>query len=300
MASYSRFALLNILAATASLSAAQTTRAPFVTSPQCIVPCENNGAEIEIGGACTAGPCACSIFDGADDFCSFTCVGGMWSLNCDEDNNDVEEVLPDAAPAAEASPTVDDCADTVADCAYWASTGECESNPTYMGNACPSSCNTCGLDACASECSSSTPLVLAGSCDAARTGSCVCPLYAGADMFCGYACAGGAWEIKCMEDEAEAAPTPAAEPCEDMDAQCAYWASIGECGSNPGYMNNSCAKSCDQCAAAAPPPTPVPPTPVPPTPAPPTPAPPTPAPPTRAPPTPAPPTKPPKKNNDDD
>ena len=35
--------------------------------------------------------------------------------------------------------------------------------------------------------------------------------------------------------------------CKDNNVKCNYWASIGECSMNPGYMLINCKKSCKQC-----------------------------------------------------
>ena len=35
--------------------------------------------------------------------------------------------------------------------------------------------------------------------------------------------------------------------CVDLNGSCAYWASIGECEANPGYMLRNCKKSCNVC-----------------------------------------------------
>ena len=258
----SLIAIIQVLAATASFAAAQTNRAPFVTAPECVAPCGSGAAEV--GGSCDAaaiGACACPIFDGADDFCSFTCAGGTWSLGCDEENNDAE-VTPEAIPETEA-PVADSCVDTQGDwgfktdCKYWASIGECEKNPGFMGNACPKSCNTCGVDStCIKACSTSTAIELDTSCGDTAVGDCLCPLYAGADPFCGYTCVGGKWSIKCQDEEEAAPPAPApapvtpALPCVDKNTMCNYWAKLtpSECSVNPGYMNANCAKSCGTCA----------------------------------------------------
>ena len=45
---------------------------------------------------------------------------------------------------------------------------------------------------------------------------------------------------------------PAAVPtcsgsCTDQNQHCQNWASVGECQSNPGYMNQFCKKSCGVC-----------------------------------------------------
>jgi hypothetical protein len=36
--------------------------------------------------------------------------------------------------------------------------------------------------------------------------------------------------------------------CQDNHDQCGYWADIGECTKNPGYMNVECRKSCELCS----------------------------------------------------
>merc|ERR1712045_998116 len=51
------------------------------------------------------------------------------------------------------------------------------------------------------------------------------------------------------------APTPAPQPCTDDNQNCEYWASLGECEANPGYMLTTCRKSCDVCPNPTPAPT---------------------------------------------
>merc|ERR1719312_1779792 len=42
-----------------------------------------------------------------------------------------------------------------------------------------------------------------------------------------------------MSDESRAG-------CTDLNAQCRYWATIGECGRNPKYMLKNCKRSCSR------------------------------------------------------
>ena len=37
------------------------------------------------------------------------------------------------------------------------------------------------------------------------------------------------------------------EKCVDEEELCGFWADHGECDKNPGYMHNSCSKSCNTC-----------------------------------------------------
>lgn len=35
--------------------------------------------------------------------------------------------------------------------------------------------------------------------------------------------------------------------CADRHENCPYWAGIGECDKNPGYMHSACKLSCKRC-----------------------------------------------------
>lgn len=37
------------------------------------------------------------------------------------------------------------------------------------------------------------------------------------------------------------------EECKNKHESCAFWATLGECQNNPGYMNVSCAPVCQSC-----------------------------------------------------
>ena len=39
--------------------------------------------------------------------------------------------------------------------------------------------------------------------------------------------------------------------CENNHPSCNYWAGIGECEANPGYMLKKCKKSCQVCGSAS-------------------------------------------------
>lgn len=39
--------------------------------------------------------------------------------------------------------------------------------------------------------------------------------------------------------------------CEDLEANCAAWASSGECESNPEFMGSNCRLSCQLCEGAS-------------------------------------------------
>merc|ERR1712241_419795 len=52
-------------------------------------------------------------------------------------------------------------------------------------------------------------------------------------------------------------PSPPPPPCVDNNVDCTYWANLGECEANPGYMLVNCPVACGVCPA----PTPAPPSP---------------------------------------
>ncbi|KAF0300947.1 Zinc metalloproteinase nas-13 [Amphibalanus amphitrite] len=57
----------------------------------------------------------------------------------------------------------------------------------------------------------------------------------------------------CADGTAPPLPAPpgADADCEDQNEHCDYWARIGECARNPGYMNEFCARACNQCAGSS-------------------------------------------------
>merc|ERR1711920_962492 len=56
-------------------------------------------------------------------------------------------------------------------------------------------------------------------------------------------------------------PTQPTNPnCQDGKRDCGYWASIGECSRNPGFMSVNCKASCNSCSSNSNPTTPTNPT----------------------------------------
>ena len=102
-------------------------------------------------------------------------------------------------------------------CAHWADIGECESNPGFMKSNCAASCSASGTDeGGVEECRA---LVAAGAC----------------------------------AHDSEVALTRCRASCyrvlkgnltEDLEGNCFYWSTDGECDSNPEWMSRSCHRSC--------------------------------------------------------
>ncbi len=106
------------------------------------------------------------------------------------------------------------CQDSNDRCPEWAGKGECMSNPSWMLANCQKSCNACTTS---EQRSSMGPSISTPTSDAQE----------------------------CNDLKDECHQTSESGDC--LLTKCAFWASEGECESNPSYMNNYCAQSCGQC-----------------------------------------------------
>ena len=106
------------------------------------------------------------------------------------------------------------CQDSNDRCSEWAGEGECMSNASWMLANCQKSCNACTASEQRSSTgpSISTPTTDAQECNDLKDG--------------------------CHQTS---------ESGDCLLTKCAFWASEGECESNPSYMSNYCAQSCGQC-----------------------------------------------------
>ena len=103
-------------------------------------------------------------------------------------------------------------------CAHWADIGECESNPGFMKSNCAASCSASGTDeGGVEECRArSSPPARARARLRSRAHALprlVLPLLKG-------------------------------NLTEDLEGNCFYWSTDGECDSNPEWMSRSCHRSC--------------------------------------------------------
>jgi len=131
--------------------------------------------------------------------------------------------------------------DTDERCTYWASAGECTNNPNYMHIYCPISCDTCPepFEATNEEgwlirevTKYGKPQNVEGK-DAKAT---LEVIQKTVDYMKNVVLMG---EIDL--DEAIVGE------CTNKESLCAFWAAIGECQVNPGYMKLKCAPSCQTC-----------------------------------------------------
>jgi hypothetical protein len=61
---------------------------------------------------------------------------------------------------------------------------------------------------------------------------------------CEVSCAAKQTAPEAKPTEAPAKPTEAPKPAVDANENCVWWASVGECQSNPTWMNTNCAIAC--------------------------------------------------------
>jgi len=128
--------------------------------------------------------------------------------------------------------------DTHERCPVWKEDGECFKNEDYMKKTCPMSCldenyPTKNNDKCKDLHIRCPVWASLGECDEnPRNMKRYCPL--SCDV-----CSEGNSKTEDNIDNNSL--------CVDKHEQCSYWASKGECPSNPGYMHLNCAKSCGTC-----------------------------------------------------
>eukprot|EP00588_Corethron_pennatum_P016828 CAMPEP_0194310276 /NCGR_PEP_ID=MMETSP0171-20130528/7210_1 /TAXON_ID=218684 /ORGANISM="Corethron pennatum, Strain L29A3" /LENGTH=611 /DNA_ID=CAMNT_0039063817 /DNA_START=131 /DNA_END=1966 /DNA_ORIENTATION=+ len=158
---------------------------------------------------------------------------------------DFEDFPDDPKKAAE------DCIDTDERCQSWANEGECENNPDYMLNNCKKACKTCAVPIPSAEMEQRSKKVY----DVA------------VEFGAGY------WlfvkgEAQTIEGQKKVGTEEIVrktmtymrdivipdrkfdnvrKDCINRHGLCAFWAVLGECENNPGYMTLQCAPSCETC-----------------------------------------------------
>ena len=182
------------------------------------------------------------------------------SIFFDKQRRQMLAVLAQAAPhrrpqfgglypeTAQESGNLTACVDTTKSCKGWAEAGECERNPTFMLEACRSSCTRCSLPDPSivgrvlnyiSSGASEKPLAVWAPerCSDDPSASCVarqatgeCTFHTG-DMLmrCPQSCGVCGYWTKLRK----------AYDCTDTHRMCATWSGSGECENNPGCENNS-------------------------------------------------------------
>jgi hypothetical protein len=124
-----------------------------------------------------------------------------------------------------------DCTDNHQNCPLWASQGKCDSTKQYMETYCQKSCGICGTD------NNSTKTIDIGVTqiiDAERAKEIEQRIADAQDYVA---------NVVAKDDKLN----PLLELCKNNHESCAFWAVIGECEKNPGYMKTKCAPVCRSC-----------------------------------------------------
>ena len=100
-------------------------------------------------------------------------------------------------------------------CAHWADIGECSNNKQFMQQECAASCAQAMGDS--SEPAECAKLVQEGRCRS---------------------------DVALVKCRASCFRALKANLTEDLEGNCFYWATDGECDANPQWMSTSCARSC--------------------------------------------------------
>jgi len=150
------------------------------------------------------------------------------------------------------------CVDKNESCSFWSSSGECEENTDYMMANCAKSCGNCGNNEIKQEENVKTeakteakPEVEPQLTDDEKK------LVESSTTFGELQRVSGAEytktltnireTLKYMKNEDEEILEAALEKCKNENKLCAFWAGMGECENNEGFMLGNCAPSCQVC-----------------------------------------------------
>jgi len=139
----------------------------------------------------------------------------------------------------------DNCVDNHAQCKGWAASEECEKNPTFMNKECKFSCNSCAID--------DEMVINKVSGDSKGSEVVEDDFDFGSKYGVKQKCEGATadeikQELRDMDKYMEAEVPDSIRPlCKNKQDLCAYWAHIGECNKNEGWMSETCGPSCRKC-----------------------------------------------------
>jgi len=144
------------------------------------------------------------------------------------------------------------CSNKHENCDFWASEGECGSNPGYMHNHCPLSCGTCSEG----NGNSSEPDLSKALGEKTRLQSLMRD-YGEEQLVEGELASATLLAMKetivymenfvFRENPTHNMSADIIGKCLLRDKLCSFWAAIGECEKNPGFMITTCAPSCKSC-----------------------------------------------------
>mmetsp|Transcript_9928 Transcript_9928/g.15257 ORF Transcript_9928/g.15257 Transcript_9928/m.15257 type:complete len:294 (-) Transcript_9928:2041-2922(-) len=139
------------------------------------------------------------------------------------------------------------CVDKHEQCSYWASKGECPSNPVYMHANCAKSCGTCGVK---------VEKVQLQSSDAELTDEEKSMVDQTAEFGEKQLVSGTEYlktleivrkSVEYMKNQDAELSESVLEKCRNANELCSFWASLGECEKNEAFMELKCAPACNAC-----------------------------------------------------
>lgn len=163
------------------------------------------------------------------------------------------DVCSDGNPKSEDNIDHDSlCVDKHEQCSFWASKGECSSNPAYMHSSCAKSCGTCGVKK--EEVSQVVSKV--ESSDAAMTDEQKELVAQTAAFGVNQLVSGKEYletleivrkSVEYMKNQESELSQSVFEKCRNHRELCSFWASLGECENNEAFMEQNCAPACSAC-----------------------------------------------------
>jgi len=216
----------------------------------------------------------CTILPNGEEECEAVYFDPEFGEIYDEDGHydEVELELEENQDASSAR----ECIDQDNQCSSWAKKGDCESNPGYMKYQCPVSCETCN-EFNEARMGRSSPCTDSNHACKSWAAMGECEFNPNYMLYnCRRSC------FRCYEDTdqyGERQRNPHSNDanyeatkelinnttiymkemwtnpehsrvnykCRNMHTDCSYWAALGECDANPGYMEKNCAPACQTC-----------------------------------------------------
>ena len=140
---------------------------------------------------------------------------------------------------------MEDCKDNDPDCAEWASSSECDTNPTYMLENCRFSCGACDDYSNEEENTDDEPPQWERSESSARMG--VRQVLDTEGLEITKREIETAIQLALIYYDDYVANNDGIDDCRNTDELCAVWAALGECSLNPNFMDVDCAPLCHSC-----------------------------------------------------
>ena len=171
----------------------------------------------------------------------------------DDDDDEVEDDDDDNEEVVEAAKPDVKCKDTHKLCKFWADSGECQKNPTFMETGCPRSCSTCD------KVKKQTRKLVVNDVLPSSVDKEVANQIMEKSKEFGFRQIAAGKDAKAtlvvieesaqyMKDEKTLAlPKDILDNCSNKHEMCSFWAAVNECENNRAYMTVNCSPACKSC-----------------------------------------------------